>query len=217
MTADLPLPISAEDKLPAKSSGTSRTPDEMLVMAAVFGDLRAFDELVVRYRAAAYRVARSVTGTELAEDAVQEALLLAFKALPSLDEPASFAAWLNAITRHAALRLSQNSRRESARRVELDEAILQYSAALSQPFTLPESLEHDDLRVAIEALPEEYRLILQLRFFDEMPLKRIASFLDVPLSTVKWRLHRAKQLLRNQLAVTSGIGGAMNSKSKQTA
>jgi len=42
-------------------------------------------------------------------------------------------------------------------------------------------------------------LILKLRFYDEMPLARIADFLDLPLSTVKWRLHRAKQLLREKL------------------
>ena len=42
-------------------------------------------------------------------------------------------------------------------------------------------------------------MILKLRFYDEMPLKRIAVFLDLPLTTVKWRLHRAKQLLREKL------------------
>ncbi|HZS06052.1 MAG TPA: sigma-70 family RNA polymerase sigma factor [Blastocatellia bacterium] len=173
--------------------------DEVLVIAAILGDLRAFDELVMRYRAAAYRVARAVAGAELAEDAVQEALLLAFKALPSIEEPASFASWLCAITRHAALRMSQNARKEQARRVELDEAVLEYSDALARPFTLPESFETAEVRTAIEALDEQYSLILQLRFYDEMPLKRIASFLDLPLSTVKWRLHRAKQLMREQL------------------
>jgi len=53
--------------------------------------------------------------------------------------------------------------------------------------------------VPVDSLAGEYRLILKLRFYDEMPLKRIAGFLDLPLTTVKWRLHRAKQLLREQL------------------
>lgn len=183
----------------AAETRLDRIPDEPLVMAAMLGDLRSFDELVMRYRAAACRVARAVAGAELADDAVQEALLLAFRALPSLEEPASFAAWLNAITRHAALRMSRKARRENDRRVELDEAVLEYSAALAQPFTLPESLETAEIKAAIESLPVDYRLILQLRFEDEMPLKRIASFLDLPLTTIKWRLHRAKQLVREQL------------------
>ncbi|HWQ32629.1 MAG TPA: sigma-70 family RNA polymerase sigma factor [Blastocatellia bacterium] len=183
----------------AAETRLDKQPDEVLVMTAILGDLRSFDELVQRYRAAAFRVARAVAGAELAEDAVQEALLLAFRALPSIEEPASFAAWLCAITRRAALRMSQHARRENDRRIELDEAVLEFSEALARPFTLPESFENDEVRAAVDSLPAAYRLIVQLRFYDEMPLKRIASFLDLPLTTVKWRLHRAKQLVREQL------------------
>lgn len=183
----------------AAETRLDKQPDEVLVMTAILGDLRSFDELARRYRAAAFRVARAVAGAELAEDAVQEALLLAFRALPSIEEPTSFAAWLCAITRRAALRMSQHARRENDRRIELDEAVLEFSEALARPFTLPESFENDEVRAAVDSLPAAYRLIVQLRFYDEMPLKRIASFLDLPLTTVKWRLHRAKQLVREQL------------------
>jgi RNA polymerase sigma-70 factor (ECF subfamily) len=188
--------MAAENKL-------DNLPDETLVIAAILGDLRSFDALALRYRAAAYRVAQVIIGTEQAEDAVQEALLLAFKALPSLEEPSKFASWLYAITRHAALRLSQKSRQESAQRVELDEALLEYSDALARPLAPPDTYETAWVRAAIETLAEDYRLILKLRYYDEMPLKRIADFLCLPLSTVKWRLHQAKQLLRKELAVKS--------------
>ncbi|HTG14741.1 MAG TPA: sigma factor-like helix-turn-helix DNA-binding protein, partial [Blastocatellia bacterium] len=56
-----------------------------------------------------------------------------------------------------------------------------------------------DLKLAIEQLPADYALVLRLRFFDEMPLKRIAAFLGVAVTTVKWRVHRGKQLLRARL------------------
>jgi RNA polymerase sigma-70 factor (ECF subfamily) len=174
-------------------------PDEMLALAAVLGDLRSFDALVMRYRHAAYRVAQSIAGTELAEDAVQESFLLAFKALPSLEEGGRFAAWLYSITRHVALRMSQRSRQERDRQVDLDDALLECSDALSQPFAPVDTFETAWVRAAVDSLEEEYRLILKLRFYDEMPLKRIAGFLDLPLTTVKWRLRRAKQLLREQL------------------
>ena len=97
-------------------------PDETLVLAAALGDLRSFDVLALRYRSAAYRVAQVVAGNELAEDVVQEALLLAFKALPSIEEPSKFASWLYAITRHIALRMSHRSREESRRLVDLDKS-----------------------------------------------------------------------------------------------
>lgn len=144
-------------------------------------------------------MARAVAGQELAEDAVQEALLTAFKALPSLDEPEKFAAWLNAITRRAAWRASQKARAESNRNVDLDAALLEFSDAFARPFAPVDSFETAWVRAGIDELPDEYRLILQLRFYDEMPLKRIAGFLDLPLTTVKWRLHRAKALLREKL------------------
>ncbi|HKX31693.1 MAG TPA: RNA polymerase sigma factor [Blastocatellia bacterium] len=174
-------------------------PDEMLAMAAILGDLRSFDALVLRYRAAAYRVAQSIVGNELAEDAVQESLLLAFKALPSIEEPSRFASWLYAITRHVALRMSRRSRQERNQRVDLDEAVLEHSEAFSRPHIARDAFEEAWVRAAIDELDENHRLILKLRFYDEMPMKRIADFLDLPLTTVKWRLHRAKLLLREKL------------------
>jgi RNA polymerase sigma-70 factor (ECF subfamily) len=171
-------------------------PDEVLVVASILGDLEAFDELVRRYRAAAVRAAQSIVGREHAEDVAQDALLLAFKALPSIEDPTRFAAWLAAITRHRALRLSMQERARQTGRVELDEVLIKEVGALARPFV---SDDEEELRLALERLPDEYALVLRLRFIDEMPLKRIAAFLGVPLSTVKWRAHRGKQLLREQI------------------
>ncbi|MFN7931047.1 MAG: sigma-70 family RNA polymerase sigma factor [Blastocatellia bacterium] len=173
--------------------------DKMLVGLAILGDLRSFDVLALRYRAAVLRVAQVHANQELAEDIVQEALLLAFKALPTLEDPAKFAPWLYAITRHAAQRLSQQVRHEAQRKVDLDDLLLAHSTALARPFRSEDVFETAWVRAAIAELAVEYRLILQLRFYDEMSLQRIANFLSLPLSTVKWRLHRAKQLLKEKL------------------
>jgi RNA polymerase sigma factor (sigma-70 family) len=180
-------------------TGMENLPDEMLAIAAILGDLRSFDALALRYRPAAYRVAQSIAGNELAEDAVQESLLLAFKALPAIEEPAKFASWLYAITRRVALRMSQRSRLERSHRVDLDEALIEHSEAFSRPLAPRDSFEEAWVRAAVDALDEDHRLILKLRFYDEMPLARVADFLGLPLTTVKWRLHRAKQLLREKL------------------
>src|ERR671933_2461697 len=99
-------------------------PDEVLVVAAMLGDLSAFDELCARYRAAVVRAAQGIVGRADAEDVAQDALLIAFKALPTLEAPSKFAAWLAAITRHRALRFSRRERAHHSGRVELDEAPL---------------------------------------------------------------------------------------------
>jgi RNA polymerase sigma-70 factor (ECF subfamily) len=172
-------------------------PDEVLVVAAILGDLGAFDELASRYRAAVVRLAQSIVGRDEAEDIAQDALLLAFKALPSIEEPKKFAAWLSAITRHRALRVGKRESAEQARRVEMDELLIEKLDALVRP--LVDENQSEELKMALKQLPAEYGLVLKLRFIDEMPLKRIAGFLGLPLSTVKWRVHHGKELLRKEL------------------
>lgn len=182
-------------------------PDEVLVMAAILGDIRAFDTLVLRYRPAVVRVAQSIVGEELAEDVAQEALLTAFKALPTLEEPEKFPIWLHMITRHKALRFSRRERRWQEKRLPLDQWLLNQSAALSRPMLNGTLARRAELRWAIDQLPPEYAMIIKLRYYDEMPLKRIAEFMALPLTTIKWRLHRGKQLLKDIINRQGGVYG----------
>ena len=171
-------------------------PDEVLVVGSIIGDLDAFDLLATRYRAAAVRAAQAIVGREDAEDVAQDSLLLAFKALPSIEDPAKFAAWLSAITRHRAFRFGKRESAHKEGRVDLDEFLIEQVEALAHPLV---NDGDEELGLALENLPADYALVLRLRFFDEMPLKRIAAFLSVPVSTIKWRVHRGKQLLREQI------------------
>lgn len=172
-------------------------PDEVLVVAAIIGDLSAFDELVSRYRAAVVRLAQSITGREDAEDVAQDAFLLAFKALPSIETPSKFAAWLGAITRNRAMRFMREEKNHRANHVGLDEVLLEQIGALSLPFIYEN--ENEDLIRALENVPADYALVLRMHFLDELPHKRIAAFLGVPVSTIKWRVHKGKEHLREQL------------------
>ena len=201
----------------------NESPDEVLVLAAILGNLEAFEQLVVRYRPAVVRLARSVVGADYAEDVAQDALLLAFKALPSIEEPRSFAAWLSAITRNRALRFSKSEDKHTSKRVALDEALLEKIDALAKPVGTTnspaattalanttvdaggihagvEDKERDEeMMQALDSLPADYAMPLRLHFLDDMPLKRIAAFMGVPLSTVKWRIHHGKKLMRTQM------------------
>jgi RNA polymerase sigma-70 factor (ECF subfamily) len=180
------------------SAEDEEIPDELLVVAAILGDLSAFDDLASRYRAAVVRTARSIVGREDAEDVAQDALLLAFKALPAIENPAKFAAWLSAITRHRAMRLSARERAQQKERIDLDDLLLEQIATISGPI-LDEGGGDEEINLALENIPADYALVLRLRFLDEMPLKRVAAFLGVSLATVKWRVHRGKLLMREQV------------------
>ncbi|HLM24253.1 MAG TPA: RNA polymerase sigma factor [Pyrinomonadaceae bacterium] len=173
------------------------SPDELLVIAAILGNLDAFEQLVVRYRPAVVRLARTIVGPDDAEDVAQDALLLAFKALPGIEEPRKFAAWLSAITRHRALRFNKSETAHMTKRMALDEALLEKIEALAKP--LAEKERDEAMIKALDSLPSDYAMPLRLRFLDEMPLNRIAAFMGVPLSTVKWRIHHGKKLLKEKV------------------
>ena len=177
----------------------SESPDELLVIGAILGNLEAFEELVVRYRPAVVRLARTIVGAGDAEDVAQDSLLLAFKALPGIEEPRKFPAWLSAITRNRALRFSKTETAHTSKRVALDEALLEKIEALATP--LADKERDQSMIAALDSLPADYAMPLRLRFLDEMPLNRIAAFMGVPLSTVKWRIHHGKKLLREKVEV----------------
>ncbi len=175
-----------------EGASLSEEPDGVLAIAAGLGDLDAFTELVRRYRRAAVRVAAAIAG-EAAEDVAQEALLLAFKALPDLDEPDRFAAWLSAITRNRALRWIKREQR--AIHVEFDDGLQSSMEKIASQDSRGREAAFE-LREGIDQLPETCRLLMRLRWLDEMPMQQISAFTGLPLSTVKWRLHEGKKKLR---------------------
>src|SRR5215217_8973295 len=131
----------------------SESSDELLVMAAILGNLEAFEQLVVRYRPAVVRLARTIVGANDAEDVAQDSLLLAFKALPGIEEPRKFAAWLSAITRHRALRFSKSETAHKTRRMALDEALLEKIEALAKP--LADKERDESMIIALDSLPAD--------------------------------------------------------------
>ncbi|HLK56263.1 MAG TPA: sigma-70 family RNA polymerase sigma factor [Chthonomonadaceae bacterium] len=180
-----------------------KTPDEELVLATLLGNLDAFDELVRRFRGAVVLVAAQTLGSRAAaEDVAQEAFLLAFKALPQLQNPSRFASWLCAITRHRARRVgAKEGRSETYEPSKLDQLILTHSRELSvnPAEEFDHKLERARIPEAMELLPTEYRIALQLRYYEDWSIARIADFLALPITTVKWRLHHGRTLMRRYL------------------
>lgn len=175
--------------------------DAELIIAVLADNLKAFDELVFRYQRAMLTVAQQIVRNPTdAEDIVQDAFLLAFEALPQLENLNRFGSWLYSITRNRALRFMK---RASKFQLHEDiEAELQVEAdpASSDPAKiLVKQSTHEAIRDAINSLPPEFQEVIKLYYWVDMPQKRIAEFLSLPLTTVKWRLHKAKDLLKSLL------------------
>ncbi|MDE0016534.1 MAG: RNA polymerase sigma factor [Candidatus Poribacteria bacterium] len=175
--------------------------DAELVVIALAGNTQAFDVLVNRYRRAMLTVAQQIVRNAAdAEDVVQDAFLRAFEALPQLTDLNRFGAWLHSITRNRALRYYKN-----ASRYQPQEDMEPYLNTVSDtsatdPAQIVESeLTQQGIRDAIQSLPADYQAVIELYYWAEMPQQRMAEFLSLPLTTVKWRLRKAKELLKTIL------------------
>ncbi len=175
--------------------------DAELVVAALAGNTQAFDVLITRYRRAMLAIAQQIVRNPTdAEDVVQDAFLRAFEALPQLSDLNRFGAWLHSITRNRALRYYKSAGRYQPQ--EDMEPYLNSGADTSaeDPAQIVErELTQQAIRDAIQELPTDYQAVIELYYWAEMPQKRMAEFLSVPLTTVKWRLHKAKELLKTIL------------------
>ena len=170
-----------------------------LVERARRGDHDAFAAVagaaLARLDAAARLILRD---RELARDAVQDALIRAWRDLPGLRDPDRFNAWLFRLTSHACLDLARRRKRR-VHEVEL--------TALTEPFTgdTPSDVaERELLDEALRRLDPEWRAVVVLHYFVGMPLPEVASELHIPLGTAKSRLHRSLGVMRTTLEAAGG-------------
>ena len=158
-----------------------------LVVAARRGDRDAFRTLVEPDLAAAIGTARILTRSEAdASDAVQEALLSAWRGLGSLREPEAFRAWFRRHVVRAAMRAASGR----GRVVELD------LTAFAPEDELDRAVERRILGRAFANLDARDRLLLTLHHFWALPITETAAHLGIPEGTVKSRVHYAMDRLR---------------------
>jgi RNA polymerase sigma-70 factor, ECF subfamily len=177
------------------------------------GDDRAFERLVREYVGPLHAVAlRLLQNPADADDAVQEAFLSAFRNFESFRGDARLGTWLHRIVVNAALgRLRRRKRRlEHGELVDLTELLPKfrengYPEQFHEPWVAPaEELAaraetREQVRQMIDKLPENYRTVLILRDIEELSTAETGELLELSPGTVKVRLHRARQALRNLL------------------
>jgi len=167
--------------------GANVRSDEQLLERANEGDAEAFETLYNRYRDWVYRLAWRFTGNEAdALDVLQGTFTYLLRKVPGLHLTASMTSFLYPVVKH----LSLNLRRR--RSPDVDEQILM---AIPDPETPQTS--RAELAAALATLPCDQREVVLMRFVDHMTLDEIGVTLEVPVGTVKSRLHRALETLRN--------------------
>ena len=181
--------------------------DYELVKQAVDGDQRAYAELMERYRSSIYHMMlKMVNNREDADDLTLEAFGKAFAKLPSYAPRYAFSTWLFKIAINNGI---DHIRKKRLHLLSIDDPVepnsdQDYANSLRSMTLDPEQqfIRHQRVKLmrnVISKLSNKYRLMIELRFFEELSYDEIAKELSIPLGTVKAQLFRAKEILYNML------------------
>lgn len=200
------LPAPVQPASPAPSASPADTEAELLARLRA-GDEAAYAQLVREQTPALLRVtSRLLRSDDEARDAVQDAFVSAFRALPRFRGESRLATWLYRIAINAAL--ARLRARAGADEVSLDEWLPRFvedghAAEPSEPWPADAGTERREVRervrAAIDRLPDAYRTVVLLRDIEELTTDEAAQALGISPGAVKVRLHRARQALRTLL------------------
>ena len=169
----------------------SNEPDQALLLRFVHGDRAAFETLFRTFERDVYRwILRIVRDASTAEDGVVEAFWRGYRGRARFDPSRSFGAWMRRIATRVAIDLLNTARRRGSVSI----------GGMAEIACAPAGgMVADAIARAFDSLPPKLRVVATLALIEERPHAEIAAALDVPIGTVKSRLFRATQKLREAL------------------
>ena len=175
--------------------------DVALIQRVLTGDENAFESLVRKYQKQVHALAFRKTGNfQTAEDITQETFLRVHQNLTTLNDPTKFSGWLYAIANHLCIAWHRKNRLQTEALQEIyiseieTEAYSRYIAREHAKTTA--EARHDLVKSLLTKLKERDREVITLHYFEEMTSSEIGEFLGIPENTIKSRLHRARQQLK---------------------
>jgi RNA polymerase sigma factor (sigma-70 family) len=170
---------------------------ESLVRAAQAGDLAAFSGIVRKFQDMGYGCAYAILGDfHLAEDVTQEAFIEAYRNLPMLRSAAAFPAWFRRVVHYRCRRVTRARRLPT---VPLEKGSMVRSNRPGPAQSAQEREMAEKVIEAIKSLPQPQRETVTLFYINGYSQKEIAEFLEVPVNTVKSRLHASRERLKERM------------------
>jgi len=167
---------------------------EMALQRASGGDSQAFAEIVREHQAMVFSIGWHFLGDwALAEDLAQEVFLELHQGLSAIHSAAHLAHWLRRVAVHRSI---DRGRRKKIRQEVALEEISEPTARAAHP----DAFLSERLRQVVGKLPEKQRMVVVLRYQEDLGPAEIAELLEIPVNTVKSTLHRALEELREELA-----------------
>lgn len=171
---------------------------DVLVERARSGDMAAFEQLVERWMPEVYRLAVAIVGPDDARDVTQDALVAAWRELPTLREAARFDSWLRSIVLNRARNALRSRRRRPT--VSLIDGYAGESAEARVDEPAATTNARLDIEAALGVLSAEQREVVVLHYLIDLPLREVAVVLGLREGTAKSRLHAALRALRAGMA-----------------
>ena len=169
--------------------------DRDLILRARRGDAEAYGELVTRYQTNVFNVCyRILHERGEAEDLAQESFMRAYDRLTTFEIEREFGPWMRRVAANLCLNHLESQRSTAELKEEQDVGESQRPEAVVEVHERSEQI-----RRALASLPAQYRVVIELRHYQEMSYDEIASELNIPLSDVKSHLFRARKLLAEKL------------------
>jgi RNA polymerase sigma-70 factor (ECF subfamily) len=183
-------------------------PDAALMLLAKEGDMRAFEQLVEKYKQPIVNlIFRMLHDMSEAEDLAQTVFVRVHQSASRYEVSAKFSTWIFTIARHVCLNEIRRRARHPAQSIESNQPDTGEPAARQfedqNTFTPPQAFLHAELEAkiqqALDDLPEKQRLAVLLCRQDELSYEEIARVLGLSLSATKSLIHRARETLKNRL------------------
>jgi RNA polymerase sigma-70 factor (ECF subfamily) len=173
--------------------------DDQVMVRVKDGSTAAFEVLYDRYCDRAYRVARSVCRDDgRAQEVVQEAFISIWRSRASYEDRGQVAAWVLTIVRHRAIDTARRHGPHAAHRASED--VLQTARAPDRVAEqVADRAQARDLLSVLARLPEAQREVITLAFYGQLTHLEIAEHLNLPLGTVKGRIHLGIEKLRDDI------------------
>jgi RNA polymerase sigma factor (sigma-70 family) len=173
-----------------------------LVERAMSGDHEAFAQLATAAFPRLHGAARLILrDSDLARDAVQDALVLAWRHVRALRDPAAWDAWLHRLCVRACYRAARKHRRRTL--VELH--VMPDADAHGTPDATSEIAERDRLGRELDRLDIDQRAVIVLHYYLDLPLVDVAELLEIPAGTAKSRLHRGLEAMRASMRAAPDV------------
>ncbi|MGG4147424.1 RNA polymerase sigma factor SigW [Paenibacillus algorifonticola] len=177
-----------------------------LAKLSLKGDQRAFAELVGLYQDKLFHMAyRMLSNRQEAEDVVQEAFMRVYRNLERYDETLKFSTWIYRIATNLCIdKLRKRKPVYSLDAESTDHEGLDGYSMIPSDNRTPESETllsetQQIIHQAIASLPPKYKTVMMLRYIEDLSLQEISEVMDIPVTTIKTRVHRGREFLRKKL------------------